>query len=134
VIIAGPVFEVVEPGQIGSITDASPITVEFDQFEHHLGVVVLSGKVEHSGQGEGDFKKCPAVHSLEIDGRGLDMVIDFERIIFVGDPQEMFSKGDDAFSEWEGFPIFAVGTFDDSIELLLSHEDRAERQTIGFCI
>ena len=97
--------------------------------EQMLGRPVLLRLIQHPGEGERDFKKGPAIHSLKIHRRRFNSIVDFEGEMLVTRSDQRLSRRRRPFADRQRFPIFALCSRDQSIELILPLENGFERQS-----
>ena len=77
-----------------------------------LGLVALLGSFQHAGHPQADFEEGPAVLSEKVGRRGLDAIVNLQRIALVGSAVE--SEGDprDAVTDCQLLPVFLPGLFE----------------------
>ena len=69
--------------------------------------------------GKGDFEKCPAVHTLHVDRRGFDDVVQLERVVHVRCPAQGEGEFVHPLPERQFGPTGAVAPFHDLLEFVL---------------
>src|SRR5262249_25419649 len=73
------------------------------------------------------------IHPLKIRRRRLDAIVDLKSKMFVTRSYQRLSNCRGSFPDWQGLPIPGFGLCDQSIELVLSSKDSAERQARFRC-
>src|SRR5205814_10436460 len=128
IVVVEPVFEVMQARKVIASAFTAAIAVELDVMEQMLGRPVLLRLIQHPGEGERDFKKGPAIHSLKIHRRRFNSIVDFEGEMLVTRSDQRLSRRRRPFADRKCFPILALRSRDQPIELILSLEDGLERQ------
>src|SRR5262245_32118047 len=107
---------------------AAAVSVHFDVMQQTFRSPVRFWFVQHSGETERDFEKGPAIHSLEIHRGRFDPIVDLESEVLITCSYQRLSYRRRPFPYWQGLPISGFGLCNQSIELILSLKDSAERQ------
>src|SRR5882724_4757230 len=128
IIIVEPVFQVMQPRKIIASAFAAAVSIRFDVMQQTFRSPIRFWFVQHSGETEGDLKKGPTIHSLKIYRRRFDPVVDLKSEMLVTRSYQCLPDCGGPFPNWQGFPIPGFRFCDQSIELVLSFKDRAERQ------
>jgi hypothetical protein len=124
VILEKPLSEIVNALEVVPAALSSPVSGELDLAEKVLWIVDCLFRRDHTSETEALLEEGPAIETIQIDRRRLDMIVNLQGEIFVGKPMEFASEPDDAISDREFSPLFLLGLRDDLPKTILSFEDQ----------
>ena len=94
---------------------------------------VFRGFIEHPSETERDFVERPTIHPGEIHGRRFDAVVDLQRVRFVARADQRAPHGRRPFADRKRLPIPFPSAGHETIKLVASLKNRAEREP-RFCL
>ena len=130
-VVGEPFVEVVDAVEVVAVAGAVAVAGVLDFGEEVGGGGRGFGVAEEAGDGEGGFEEGPAVESVEVDGGGLDGVVDFEGEAGVGGAFELAGDAGEALGEGEAVPGFGGGFLEEALVFGLADEGGGEGERLG---
>lgn len=130
-IVGEPLVEIVNAIEVVAVADAIAVTCVLD-FGKKVGWGGLSFCVtEESCDGEDSFEEGPAVQAIEVDGRGLNGVVDLKGETGVRSSVELLGDASEALGEGEAIPGFAFGLLKEALVFGLTNEGGRKWKVLG---
>src|SRR5437879_8784302 len=125
-VVAQPVYKIMQAREIFACALTAAISVQLDVIKQAPRRPVRFGLVKHSGEAKCNLEKGPAIHPLKIHRWRLDSVINFQSKMFVPRSNKCLPNCSGSFPNRQTFPIASFSCCNQTLELLLPLKNRVK--------